>query len=133
MEPENPEKPEDPEKAAVERAEQPATAPLPVLELAENDGHQVDRDEEALEEGNSGSGSGEDAHGGSEPLALMDLQNGLVGWDSPADRANPRCVSVAFSPSTSRPERRAALTCRNFPAWKKYYIMIMMGIISTLR
>ncbi|CAK7232838.1 hypothetical protein SBRCBS47491_008404 [Sporothrix bragantina] len=94
--------------------------PLPVLESAENDGRQLDNDENALErdleDNNSGSseatagGEAAAAGPGSEPLALMDLEHGLVGWESVDDPANPR----------------------NFSQWKKAYIMVMMGIISTL-
>ncbi|CAK7228698.1 hypothetical protein SCUCBS95973_006969 [Sporothrix curviconia] len=96
--------------------------PLPVLESAENDGQQLDIDENELGRGrdledcNSGSseataaGDGAAADAGGEPLALMGLEHGLVGWESVDDPANPR----------------------NFPQWKKLYIMTMMGIISTL-
>ncbi|KJR83119.1 MFS multidrug transporter [Sporothrix schenckii 1099-18] len=95
---------------------------LSVLASAENDGRQLDNDDAmamaALEDYNRNR-SGSDGSDGTvtategitaEPLALMDPDHGLVGWDSLDDPANPR----------------------NFSAWKKYYIMTMMGIISTL-
>lgn len=96
--------------------------PEPILQDVENDGRQVDGDEEAAK-AVAAVGETADPEKAANPdsipdrnpdrnpdLPLTDLARGLVGWDGVDDPANPR----------------------NWPAWKKRYLMVVMGVMSTL-
>lgn len=77
-----------------------------------------------------------------EPLPLMDLEKGAVGWESATDKMNPRqassgTMSISTSyhcPGSYIPLHANPMTLsRNWVSWKKWNFMVTLGIISTLR
>lgn len=63
-----------------------------------------------------------------EIYPLMDMEKGLVGWDSQDDPTNPRLVF----PSSTIMESHANSTYRNFTEGRKWFIMGLIAAITFL-